>query len=238
MKRIIAAFVLLLGVIRLDAQNIYVVAAGIDDYPGDENDLYLPVNDARDITSLYKLNSRSSTYLLTNEEATAENILMAMTDRFSRAGKNDIIVLFYSGHGYRGGFATYDSYLSYEDIKSAMSASSAGCKMVFANACYSGGLRENDRNYGGKVPDMDLMLFLSSREYEFSWEASFTMRNSFFTSCLLRCLKGGADSNRDRIITAKELFKAVSEGVVSLSDGVQHPVMWGKFDDDMPVIIW
>ena len=64
------------------------------------------------------------------------------------------------------------------------------------------------------------------------------MQNGFFTTCLQRGLRGGADANRDKIITAKELFLFVSKGVKELSDDKQHPVMWGKFDDTMPVIAW
>ena len=46
------------------------------------------------------------------------------------------------------------------------------------------------------------------------------------------------ESNRDRTITAKELFKFVSDNVRALSKNKQHPVMWGHFSDDMPVIQW
>ena len=64
------------------------------------------------------------------------------------------------------------------------------------------------------------------------------MQNGYFTTYLQRGLRGGADANRDRIITAKELFNYVHAGVVKLSNNKQHPVMWGKFSDDMPVMIW
>ena len=50
--------------------------------------------------------------------------------------------------------------------------------------------------------------------------------------------QGNADTDRDRVITAKELFDFVSGGVVKISDGKQHPVMWGNFSDDMVVMKW
>ena len=78
---------------------------------------------------------------------------------------------------------------------------------------------------------------MSSRGNETSFERP-DMSNGFFTTCLQRALRGGADQNRDSIITAKELFQFVSPRVTQLSDGAQHPVMWGKFDDDMPVMVW
>jgi len=50
--------------------------------------------------------------------------------------------------------------------------------------------------------------------------------------------KGNADANRNRIITAKELFDFVYSGVIQISGGKQHPVMWGNFSDNMTVMKW
>ena len=107
--------------------------------------------------------------------------------------------------------------------------------MIFADACFAGDIREHKAPKAGQ--EKDVMLFLSSRDNEVSIETP-RMKNGFFTACLVRCLKGGADVNHDRIITAKELYSAVSEGVIKLSKDKQHPVMWGHFDDNMPVMIW
>lgn len=84
---------------------------------------------------------------------------------------------------------------------------------------------------------MSLMLFLSSRDDEVSYENPL-YKNGFFTICLERCLRGGADADRNRVITAKELYQGVRRGVVELSEDRQHPVMWGNFDDNMPVMVW
>ena len=81
------------------------------------------------------------------------------------------------------------------------------------------------------------MLFLSSRGNETSIERR-DMKNGFFTSCLQKGLRGGADANKDRTITARELFNYVSTNVKTLSSDKQHPVMWGKFSDNMTVMKW
>ena len=47
-----------------------------------------------------------------------------------------------------------------------------------------------------------------------------------------------ADTDKDRVITAKEINNFVHQGVVEASGNRQHPVMWGKFDGNMPVIKW
>jgi uncharacterized caspase-like protein len=83
----------------------------------------------------------------------------------------------------------------------------------------------------------NVLLFLSSRTEETSMERK-DMQNGFFTTYLQKGLKGGADGDRNRAITAKELFDYVSNGVSQLSGGSQHPVMWGNFDDNMVVMQW
>ena len=215
--------------------DVYLVSVGISDYPGVQNDLKLPAKDAADIAALYRTNTKSHVILIKNSDATKDNIVRQMNQLFSKAGKDDIIVMFYSGHGTPGAFCAYDDNLPYDDVRKAMAKSKSRNKMIFADACFSGKIRED----GHSRPDskLNVMLFLSSRSNEYSIESA-SMKNGHFTACLLRCLKGGADKDKNRTITAKELFKGVSDGVKALSNDKQHPVMWGNFPDDMPVMIW
>ena len=234
--RIIALVLLLFVSIHVDAQKIYLVSVGVADYPGTRNDLFLPAQDAEAMYGLYKKNANAISVLLTNTDAKKSRILSEAKNLFSKAGQNDIIVLFFSGHGNKGGFYAYDGFLPYEDIRKLFSGSQARSKMIFADACFSGDIRDNSGG-GFNDPKNNIMLFMSSRSNEYSIETP-RMKNGFFATCLLRSLKGGADANKDRIITAKELFTAVSTGVKRLSRNHQHPVMWGNFDDSMPVMIW
>lgn len=216
--------------------DVWLVAAGISDYPGSVNDLTLPAKDAETMAKLYKQNSNAHALLLTDEEATVSNIVATMRMQFAKAAEDDIVVFFFSGHGLpQGCFCAYDGRLNYETVRDAMSLSKCKNKMIFADACFAGKMRED--GHAVRPTDLNVMLFLSSRSGETSIESP-TMKNGFFTACLERCLRGGADANKDRIITAEELFSAVQRGVVKLSKDKQHPVMWGNFDNDMPVMVW
>lgn len=215
--------------------DVYLVSVGISDYPGQQHDLHLPAGDAKAISTLYQSNNGAHVSLLVNGKAKKADIIKQMNEQFSKAGRDDIVVFFFSGHGSPGVFNVYDGNLSYDDIRTAMAGSKCNNKMIFADACFSGRIRQQ-----GNAPQdnkSNVMLFLSSRSNEYSIETP-NMKNGFFTACLLRCLKGGADYNKDKTITARELFKAVHDGVVALSDDKQHPVMWGNFSDDMPVMKW
>lgn len=123
--------------------------------------------------------------------------------------------------------------LKYSEVISIMQKSKAKNKFIFADACYSGAIRQNDSDTESKAGNM--LLFLSSRGNEYSAESPF-LANGYFTKHLLRGLIGGADSNKDKRITARELFNYVSDGVKSQTNNRQHPVMWGNFPDDIVIV--
>lgn len=221
--------------------DIYVVSVGIADYQT-ISDLTLPEKDAKSIAELYKTQTKN-VILITGRYATKARILKSLKDQFSRAKEQDMIVFAFSGHGYPGGVCPYDmsakdeSGVSYREIRSILKQSRAKRKIVFADACFSGGIRNNTSHSHQSHQDSEVLLFLSSRGGETSIESPF-MVNGFFTTYLLRGLRGGADVDRNRKITAKELFQFVSQGVKERSKDQQHPVMWGRFDDDEVLMDW
>lgn len=243
MKRFLLTIILLGGIIlpACCKTDIYVVAVGVSDYKNID-DLRLPEQDAKDVAELYKTKTKN-VILITGRYATKERILQSLRDQFSRADKDDMVVLFFSGHGYPGGICPYDmttrqsSGVTYQEIRGILKQSRAQYKMIFADACFSGGIRGGNNAASANDKDSDVLLFLSSRSGETSIESPF-MVNGCFTSFLLRGLRGGADVDRNRRITAKELFSFVYSGVVEKSNGQQHPVMWGRFNDGMVMMDW
>lgn len=218
-----------------EARN-FIVCVGIADYPGTKSDLKVSSQDAVTIKTLYDKNGNSETDILTNSEATKSNIINAIGKMFARATSDDAIILFFSGHGVPGGFVCYDGLLKYETVTAVMKKSEAKSKIIFADACYAGKARKNNKR-SQKPSEESVMFFLSSRTKEQSQERR-NWRNSLFTAYLERGLRGGSDYNRDRTITARELFDFVSKGVAETSQQKQHPVMWGKFDNNMPLMVW
>lgn len=174
-----------------------------------------------------------------NDKAKVATVKKALQNMAALATEDDIVVMFFSGHGVKGGFVCYDGFLYYSDIYSAMGACKSRNKMIFADACFSGAMRqENSSSPNGSThKNSNVMLFLSCRSNEKSIETP-KMTNGFFTYALQHGLRGGADTNKDRIITAKELFDYVSAKVKKESNNRQHPVMWGKFSNNMPVMKW
>ena len=236
-KTIICASIIFCLSVSANAKT-YLVAVGVSDYPGNNKDLRLSANDAATVQYIYSKNSNSESVLLTNSNATKSAVLSKLRSTFAKASENDIIVFFFSGHGSKGAFCAYDAQIPYSEIRQAMASSKAKNKMIFADACFSGKMRQGRKNTAEQsFNNYNIMLFLSSRGNETSIERR-DMKNGFFTSCLQKGLRGGADANKDRTITARELFNYVSTNVKTLSSDKQHPVMWGKFSDNMTVMKW
>ncbi len=234
-KRVLTSFFILFLACAAHARN-FVVCVGISNYPGRINDLNVSAKDPRLLKSLYDTNGKASTSLFTDSHATTKNVVAALHRACSQAGEGDAVLFFFSGHGVNGGFVCYDDILSYRTITGIMKKSRAKSKMVFADACYAGAMRKGNKR-DNSYSSENVMFFLSSRTDEVSRERK-GWKNSIFTTYLVKGLRGMADANRDRRITARELFNFVSKNVKTSTKNRQHPVMWGKFDGNMTILKW
>lgn len=189
--------------------------------------------------------------VLIDEDATRENILDAMQEVFSRATENDMVFFYFSGHGLKGSFLPIDydganNKLMHTDVTNILSNCAAKFKVCIADACHSGSLEES--LYTMKSPQ-DLIssyydafrqsaggtaLMMSSKAEETSIENN-GLRQGIFSHFLIRGLKGGADHDNSGIITVNELFEYVKANVKYYTNNYQTPVIYGDFDENMPL---
>ena len=234
--RLFKVLLFALFVCAIPAQaKVYLVSVGIADYPDTKNDLRISDNDAKTIAKVFNATKDASVSVLVNKDATQSALLSAMHTMFEDAGSNDAVILYFSGHGTPGAIVCHDGLLTYQHIFKMLKGCKATRKIIIADACYAGKMRTSNQQ-SASYNSQNVMLFLSSRTNETSQETRY--QNSLFTIFLERGLRGGADVNRDRRITARELYEFVHKGVVEASKNKQHPVMWGKFNNDMTVIKW
>ncbi len=191
--------------------------------------------------------------VLIDEGAERENILRTMKRIFLQADENDVVMFYFSGHGFDGSFlpSDYDGFnnlLKHKEVIDILNQSKAKHKLVFADACHSGSLNK-EKNMASRSPYQKplkdfyttfenssggLALLLSSKKDEFSLEDQ-GLRQGVFSHYLMRGLKGEANVNGDGIIDITELFNYVNKRVINYTNGVQTPNLSGKFDPKMPV---
>lgn len=230
---------ILLAVTLASSAKSYIVCVGISDYPGTENDLNVCDKDALTIKKIFEKSMGAEVVLLTNQTATLANVSNKMKELFSKAGHDDTVIFYFSGHGLgkKNSFVCYDGFLNYRTIIDMMKNCGAKKKIVIADACFAGKMRNpNSGKQDHSLTKENVMFFLSSRTNETSIEGPY--KNSIFTRYLERGLRGGADTNYDKKISAKEIFDFVHTGVIKESKGRQHPVMWGSFESTMPIVQW
>lgn len=230
-------------------ENTYAVIVAIDDYENDDviNDVPFLINGA---SAFYDfLTSRRGGTVpsgnickLIDKEATRQNIIDRATALFARASRNDRVIFYFCGHGGDGGFAPYDfdgydwSVLSYGDIKAIFRSASCGTKLLFADACSSGGLKGSSNAHisqsivgDSSTDDMNIAVMTSCRAGENSIVTS-ALEMGIFSYCLIQGLGGMANSDGNAYITIQELFYYVYRQVLDKSKMKQTPQLFGKFD--------
>ncbi|MDR1594169.1 MAG: caspase family protein [Prevotellaceae bacterium] len=241
-NRIIILLLFLIPIISVAQRSgqLYAVCVGVSEYQLTSSNLKYPNEDAKEVYELLKLHTaQSNLRLLTDSRATAENVLATLNEMFTKTRPEDIVIFFFGGHGMQGGFCAYDQQIRFRSLQTVFKKTKARRKVIFADACYAGTLRTPDKSGSSNESHAgeDVLLFLSSRSNQESIE-SYGLGNGIFTYFLLSGLQGAADANSDNIIAAKELFIFVNAKVRTYSQNQQTPVMWGKFDDNMPVLDW
>jgi uncharacterized caspase-like protein len=255
MKKLFVLFVLLqfwAGFVQAQKPcgegTIYAVIVGVADYQMQDISLKYSDDDARSFRDvILRHTPASNIILLVNEEATCANILQSAQTLFSRAGENDRLIFFFSGHGDDGVFVPYDvqqtgeNLLYHSDIKKIFKASRAQSKFIFADACMAGSMRApanpNASSSSASSSDVSVVVFLSSRNAQYSQESE-RLKESVFSFYLIKGLRGAADSNKDRNVTVKEIYTYTHKLVSESTSNDQVPVMWGHFDDNLPVLCW
>lgn len=193
----------------------------------------------------------SNIRILIDEDATKQRILNTLNEVFTKAGRNDLVLLYFSGHGLPGSFLPsdydgFDNKIYHEEIKDVLDRSPAKYKVCIADACHSGGLLAMK---GAEANNALLKyyealaqsspgsaLILSSKSSETSLESS-GLRQGVFSHFLIRGLKGEADNNNDKIVSVQELFDFTYHKVRSYTGSRQSPVIKGNFDRQMPISV-
>jgi hypothetical protein len=92
--------------------------------------------------------------ILVDEGATRENILRTMRRFFLKADENDVIMMYFSGHGLEGCFlpSDFDGYsnkLRHDEVRAIFMESKARHKICIADACHSGSLEYSSTRRSG-----------------------------------------------------------------------------------------
>lgn len=210
---------------RAASRRIYGVFVGIADYPGDQGDLQLCDVDAERIYSLlrdhYGMRAEDSR-LLVNGDATVAAVAQALDEMGRKAGPNDLLLFFYSGHGgqlqgeanaadpdgIHETLALVDGQVSDDDFATVFNRSQAGVALVALDACFSGGFAKDVISARGR------MGIFSSEEDVLSNVAAQFQAGGYLAKFMADALfdhRELADLDSDHQLTAHELCHYIGE---------------------------
>lgn len=237
-KRNIWLMLMLLVAVVMQAQKTYIICVGINNYDNGDRPLPCSRGDVKGLAAFFDKYKDSDIHMLLDKNATRSNILKVIKKQCNKAKAGDEIIFAYSGHGFDGGVSCYDTRNAVYcgEIQEIMAKSKAKRKVIFINSCHSGSFSKQFKDkFNGSYKNSNIMMFMSSRSNESSWESS-GMYMSFFFDRLIEGLRGSADANNDSKVTARELFNYVSPRVAQDTEGIQHPQMFGQFSDNMVIV--
>ena len=195
--------------------------------------------------------------ILTNQEATREDVTRALAYFITRSAPQDLVVVFLAGHGITEAgqyyFAVHDTRrdnlfgtaIRMQDFTDAFSRIGAERVLLLNDTCHSSGIVLASRGFGEIAEEFYRKLSSSkgkvtisaSRFDEVSLEDP-DLGHGVFTYFLLRGLEGECDGNSDGIVSVLELYNYLSRKVPDYTKGAQHPSMIlpeGGLVGDMPI---
>jgi WD40 repeat protein len=224
--------------------RLFLLAVGIDAYPGDMR-LDCAVNDATALEQALKARHEANplfdkvlTKPLLDRQATRQAILDGL-DWLKRALPQDVVVIFYAGHGDRnrdGDFqlltAAFDPDNPKEttvlgrELKEKLAALESRRVLLILDACHSGSIATDALAGDLKQPECGVTVLCAAQGNETSRE-SVRDRHGYFTKWLLDGLGGAAGTNKAGEVTLARLYVHVEEKVPMETDNQQHPVLVG-----------
>ena len=250
---------------RIDKRLAVVI--GVGQYESaDIPDLEFAKADAQSVYDFLKSDAAGpfdDVLFLADEQATGAAMRQALFVFLQQADWNDLVVVYYAGHGAPDPARPDNLYLLPSDadlnalaatgfpmwdVKTALRRQIAAERvLVIADACHSAGTADGDVVGGGDAnaiaggfsqlftPSRRLMMTAANTN-EFSLEDARWGGHGVFTHFLLDGLGGKGDLDADGIVTFTELFDYVAGSVRTATDGRQNPQRSGFGDIPLAVV--
>jgi hypothetical protein len=210
---------------------------------------------------------RSNARLLVNGDATATKVRSALTDFLKMPTEDDIVYVYYAGHGVPDPdrpevlyFMAYDTDRQFlgstaipmRELQTALQVYvKAQTVMLFVDACHSRGVSGTYATRSLAPPELVnkyLQDLAESRPSTLTFAASDLNQLSqedkkwggghgAFTYYLLEGLKGAADFNKDNIVRLGEVIQFVSDRVRRDTRSQQSPISSGAYDGNLPLSV-
>jgi len=238
---------------------------GVANYQDATMNLHFPAKDAGDFSKSWssqknKLFKEIVVKLLTNQDATKDNIMDGLEWLQKEVTQKDMGIAFFAGHGMNdpktGGFYFLPYNANLDAVKRTMVASSdinstldslPGKRILFMDACHSASVSGRTQTRG--IVDIGAMrkeleaagsgtLVFAAASGRQGAQENEAWNNGAFTKSLLEALGGQADNRKTGRVTVSMLNAFITERVKELTGGSQTPIFKNQDDlADFPLVV-
>lgn len=235
----------------------WAVVIGIGDYRADDiTDLRYASKDAEAVYNFLKSPSAGfkddHMIFLKDANATNQAIREALFVFLQKANYNDLVFIYFAGHGAPDATRPDNLYLLPHDadtkalaatgfpmwdVKTALRRQiKAERVIVVADACHSGGTKDGETNpingsFGDLFTPSRRVILTAADDNELSYEdAKWGGGHGVFTYNFIEGLRGAADSDKNGIVTFQEAADYVAVKVKADTNGRQNPQRGGLGD--------
>jgi hypothetical protein len=207
----------------------YALLIGIDEYDDPTiDDLDNPVSDAKKLrntlVSMYAFDAENVTL---KENATREDIIMALDELAGKITPDDNLLVFYAGHGYWDERADIGYWLPADATqmsKAAWFRNSTLCDylkeidsrhtLLIADACFGGSIFNTRSAFSDGSKAINMLYELPSRKAMTSGTLTEVPDRSAFSQFLIERL----GENQERYLSSEQLFSSFRIAVINNSD--------------------
>lgn len=249
--------------------NAHALIIGIANYAHARKLSEAVIRDAQDLAALLQSPARCGfdprkVQLLLEGAATREAIVAALDQLAGKASDEDMVCIYFSGHGWRASDNDESYLLPVDGRRDALETSAIAAALlseclnrikvrrllVLLDACHAGGAGTIKDAYGSdeeertmSEPALELLAQGSGRAIIASSKVNETSlilpgaRNSAFTTVLLNGLDGAADFQGSGIVKLFGLYEYIAEKLPDLTNGRQHPVLRTKIETNYAIAL-
>ena len=249
----------------LGLPKLYILAIGVAKYNDSSLNLNFPAKDAGDFTKSWETQKKKLfrdvvVKLITNENATRDNVMDGLEWLQKEVTQKDTAIAFFAGHGMNdpktGQFYFLPFNANLDAVKRTMVANSditstldslPGKRILFMDACHSASVSGRTQTRG--LVDIGAMrkemeaagtgtLIFAAASGKQGAQENEKWGNGAFTKSLLEALGGQADNRKTGRVTVSMLNAFITERVKELTGGSQTPIFKNQDDlADFPLVV-
>lgn len=256
-----------------DKPKLYLITIGINKYKNAKYNLNYAEADADGVDKAIKTNSGGLfkeivPYTIRNDKAIKANMLTALEDVKKKSLQQDVLIVYYAGHGvmtpgengefyivphdvtqlYGNDDILKDKGISATMLKQYAQEINAQKQVFILDACQSAGVLETVAVRGAAEEKAIAQLARSTGTFWITATGSNQFATEFeklghgiFTYSLLEGINGAGDVNKDKKLTVRELSAFIENKVPELSEKYKGAAQFPSaysFGNDFPIVIY